>query len=108
LAAIAFIIAGMSGAGLIGIHPIVSATVVLVIATGLEIGIADILLMQAVLIGWALGAMISFSGVSVVTAAALFEVSPWSLIFGRNIVFVVVFGSISVLILGFLNQVFVG
>ena len=107
-AAIAIVIAGMSVAGLVGVHPIVSATVVLVIATGLEIGIADILLMQAVLIGWSLGAMISFSGVSVVTASALFEVSPWRLIFGRNIVFVVVFGSISVVILGILNRVFVG
>ncbi len=107
-AVIAFIVAGMSVAGLIGIHPIVSATAVLVVATGLEIELADILLMQAVLIGWALGAMISFSGVSVVTASALFDVSPWRLIFGRNISFVIVFGSVSVLILGFLNWAFVG
>ncbi len=108
VAAIAFVVAGMSVAGLVGIHPIVSATAVLVVATGLEIELADILLMQAVLIGWALGAMISFSGVSVITASALFDVPPGRLIFGRNIAFVVVFGSISVFILGFLNRAFVG
>ncbi len=107
-AAIAIIIAGMSVAGLAGLHPIISATVVLVVATGLPIGLADFVLMQSVLIGWALGAMVSFSGVSVVTASALFDLSPWRLIFGRNIVFVIVFGSVSVLILGFLNRVFVG
>ena len=98
----------MSVAGLAGLHPIISATVVLVVATGLPIGLADFVLMQSVLIGWALGAMVSFSGVSVVTASALFDLSPWRLIFGRNIVFVIVFGSVSVLILGFLNRVFVG
>lgn len=105
---IAFVIAGMSVAGLVGLHPIVSGTAVLVVATGLHVGLADIVLMQAVLIGWALGAMVSFSGISVVTAAALFDVSPWRLIFGRNTAFVVVFGSISVLLLDFLNWAFVG
>ena len=107
-AAIAIIVAGMSAAGLLGLHPIISATVMLVVAMGLPIELADIVLMQAVLIGWALGAMISFSGVSVITAAALFEVSPWRVIFGRNIVFVIVFGGVSILILGFLNRAFVG
>ncbi len=107
-AAIAIIVAGMSAAGLLGLHPIVSATVVLVVAPGLPIELADIVLMQAVLIGWALGAMISFSGVSVVTAAALFDVPPWRLIIGRNIVFVIVFGTVSVLLLGLLNEAFVG
>ncbi len=108
VAAIALVVAGMSVAGLVGIHPIVSATVVLVVATGVPIALADIVLMQAVLIGWALGAMISFSGVSLVTASALFDVPPWRLVFGRNIAFVIVFGAISVLILGLLNRAFVG
>jgi hypothetical protein len=108
LAAIAFIVAGIALAGFLGIHPIIGGTAVLVVATGLEIAVADIFLMQSVLIGWSLGAMISFSGVSVVTASALFGISPWKLIFGRNIAFVVVFGSISVLILGFLNWVVLG
>lgn len=107
-AAIAIIVAGMSAAGLLGLHPIVSATVMLVVATGLPIELADIVLMQAVLIGWALGAMISFSGVSVVIAAALFEVPTWRLIVGPNIVFVIVFGTVSVLLLGLLNEAFVG
>ena len=108
LGAIACVVIGISLAGLLGIHPIVAGTVVLVASTGLETGLADIVLMQAVLIGWALGAMISFSGVSVVTASALFNVSPWRLIFGRNIAFAALFGSISVLILGLLNWTLVG
>ncbi len=108
LGAIAFVVIGISLAGFLGIHPIVGGTVVLVVSTGIETGLADIVLMQAVLIGWGLGATISFSGVSVVTASALFDVSPWRLIFGRNITFAVVFGSISVLILGLLNRAFVG
>ena len=108
LAAIALVIVGISLAGFLGIHPIVGGTAVLVVATGLEIAVADIFLMQSVLIGWALGAMISFSGVSVVTGSALFGMSPWKLILGSNIAFAVVFGSISVLILGFLNWIFMG
>ena len=108
MAAIALIVAGISLAGFLGIHPIVSGTAILVVSTGLNIAVADIFLMQSVLIGWALGAMISFSGVSVVTASALFGLSPWTLIFGRNIAFVVVFGSISVLIMGFVNWAVLG
>jgi len=108
LGAIALVVIGISLAGLLGIHPIVAGTAVLVASTGLEIGLADIVLMQAVLIGWALGATISFSGVSVVTASTLFNLSPWRLIFGRNIAFAGVFGSISVLILGLLNWTLVG
>lgn len=108
MAVIGLIVAGMSIAGLAGLHPIVSTTAILVVASRIDLGLADAILMQAVLIGWALGAMISFSGVSLVTAAALFEVPPWRVVFGRNIVFAVVFGAISVLILGLLNRAFLG
>ena len=108
VAAIASIIFGMSFAGLIGIHPIVSSTVVLVVAMRFGVELSDIVLMQSVLIGWSLGAMVSFSGVSVVTASALFDVSPWHLVFGRNLAFAVVFGTISVLLLGMLEAILAG
>jgi len=104
LVAIAITMAAITGTGMLGIHPIVSATMLLVVFANVPHGVADLALMQTILIGWGLAAMISISGISVVISSALFSIPPERLIRGQNVLFVIAFGSLSVIILGILNS----
>lgn len=104
LAVIAATIALMSLAGLLGVHPIVSATVLLVLFANLPHVVSDLALILAVLVGWSLAAMVSVSGISVVLSSALFQIPPEGLIRGQNLLFVVVFGTVSVFLLTLMNN----
>ncbi len=94
----------MCVAGLLGVHPIVSATMLLVLLARLPHDVTDLALMLAVLVGWALAAMVSVSGISVVISSALFRIPPERLIRGQNIVFVAIFGTLSVLLIALAND----
>ena len=104
---LALTVGGMCVAGLLGLHPIVSASVLLVVLAKMHTGIADLVLMQAVLIGWGLGAMISISGIAIAIASALFAVPPEKAVRGENILFVVAFTTPAILVLAALNGVMV-
>ena len=108
ISVIAVIVGGMCIAGFFGIHPIVSATVLLVLVANLPHGIADLALMLAILTGWALAAMISISGISVVLSSALFHVPPERLIMQQNLILVGVFGMIAILLISLVNFVLSG
>jgi len=107
-AVIAVIIAGMCVAGFFGIHPIVSATVLLALVANLPHGVADLALMMAILTGWGLAAMISISGISVVLSSVLFQVPPERLILKQNIILVAVFGVIAIMLIILVNSVLSG
>jgi len=108
LVVIAVTIGGMCLAGFFGIHPIVSATVLLVLAANLPHGVTDLALMLAMLTGWGLAAMISISGISVVLSSALFNLPPEKLIMRQNLILVGVFGSIAILLIALVNSVLLG
>jgi hypothetical protein len=108
LAVIAVMIGGMTAAGLLAIHPIVTGTVLLVLFTSIPTGVADVVLMEAMLFGWALGTLISLSSVTIATGSAIFSIPPERLITKGNIMFSVVFGTLSVFILGWLNTYLAG
>ena len=78
----------MNIAGLLGVHPIVTGTVLLVIFTTVPNGVADLVLMQTLLIGWGLCSGISIGSLSVATGAAMFRLPPTQLVTRKNIVFV--------------------
>tara|TARA_R110002126_G_scaffold127188_22_gene269409 strand:+ start:133 stop:1455 length:1323 start_codon:yes stop_codon:yes gene_type:complete len=82
------IIMSMNIAGLLGVHPIVTGTVLLVIFTTVPNGVADLVLMQTLLIGWGLCSGISIGSLSVATGAAMFRLPPTQLVTRKNIVFV--------------------
>lgn len=97
---ILIVIMTMNVAGLAGVHAIVTGTVVLVVFTSMPTGVADLVMMQALLVGWGLCSGISIGSLSVATGAAMFRLPPTRLVTRANIVFVF---TLSVLIAGLLS-----
>ena len=79
-----FIPVSMASLSLIGIHPIISSTILLSIFTNPEFQINSALIMQAHLIGWCTGTMSSISSLSVITCSRLFDINSSKLCFGKN------------------------
>jgi hypothetical protein len=72
------------GGGLIGAHPMVTGTIVLVAFAG---AVDDLVLMQIGLIGWGLAAALSPSGITVMLAANFYGAPFQRLVYGRNLWF---------------------
>ncbi len=108
LATIAVMTGGMTLAGLAAIHPIVTGTIMMVLFTSFPTGVADLVLMESMLFGWALGTMSSLASVSIATGSAMFGVAPETLVVKENLILIVVFGTASVFILGGINRLLVG
>ena len=87
-AVILIIIMTMNVAGLFGIHAIVTGTFLLVIFTSVPTGLTDLVLMQALLVGWGLCSGISIGSLTVATGAAMFGIPPVDLITRANILYV--------------------
>ena len=102
-AVIALIIGSMVAGGLVGLHPMISGTILAVGLTQIPLGISDLVLMQSLLIGWGLTSMTSLSSLSMITAGAMYQVPPLRLFFSINIIFASLFAAICVLILTTLN-----
>ena len=75
-------------AGLFGIHPIVTGTILLVIFTSIPTGLNDLILMQSILVGWGLCSVISIGSLTIATGAAMFQIPPTDLITKTNIAYV--------------------
>lgn len=105
-AVIACVIGTITLASLAGIHQLVSIIVVLVVFMPLDTGVSDVVMMEAALVGWAFASMVGVTAVSTATASAMFRVPRIHLIFGPNLVFVGVFGAVSVLLLAMVNNAF--
>jgi hypothetical protein len=97
---ILIVIMTMNIAGLAGVHAIVTGTIVLVVFTSMPTGVVDLVLMQALLVGWGLCSGISIGSLSVATGAAMFRLPPTQLVSRANIVFVF---TLSVLLAGGLS-----
>lgn len=82
------VIMTMNVAGLLGVHAMVTGIVLLVTFTSVPTGVADLVLMQALLIGWGLGSGISIGSLSVAIGATMFRLPPTQLVTRSNIVFV--------------------
>lgn len=94
--------------GLMGVHSMVTGTILLVLFTGIPTGVADLILLQALLIGWGLCTAISVGSLSIATGAAMFNVSPTNAISASNILYVFVASSIFGGILAALNPLLMG
>ena len=88
----------------IGIHPVITSTIVLSLLTSVQRDIHPALLMQAHLVGWASGTMSSVASLSVLTCSNLFQVESRKLAFGPNLVTAVIFSLLSGLLLSFVNS----
>ena len=102
-AVILIVIMTMNVAGLFGIHAIVTGTFLLVIFTSVPTGLTDLVLMQALLVGWGLCSGISIGSLTVATGAAMFGIPPADLITRANIAYVFLTSTIAAAILWAVN-----
>ncbi|WP_436640790.1 hypothetical protein [Microbaculum sp. FT89] len=98
---------GMIGAGMLSVHPIVSASLMLAVFSGQNTGVSDLALMGATLVGWSASAMLSFSGLLLMVTTSLGDVPRSQLIFGRNILVALIFATLGALVLALLNRTIV-
>ena len=105
IALIAITIAVMTVTAMAGIHQLVTMTVMLVLLAPLSSGLAEAVLMQSALVGWAFASMSGISAVSVAVAGSMFRVPMERLVFGPNLKFVVVYGVVATLALAAINAV---
>ena len=68
----------------VGIHPIISSTILLSTFSSTDFDISAPLLMQAHLLGWCTGTMSSIASLSVISCSTLFRISTNHLCYGAN------------------------
>ena len=107
IAILGVILTAMSASALIGIHQMVSMTVVLVIFADLPGAMSRLVLMESALIGWAFASMIGLSAVSVATATAMFRIPMEKIILGPSLKFVIVTTVAATILLALINAVVV-
>jgi hypothetical protein len=99
------IVAGVVGlTSLIGIHQLVSITVLLVLLAPVSGGLAPVLLMEAALLGWGISSMVGITAVSVAVAGTMFRVPMDQLSFGPNLKFAAAFGVLACVIMMAANR----
>ena len=102
---ILIVIMGMTLAGLMGIHAIVPGTMLLVLFVNLPSEVADLILMQALLVGWGLCTLISLGSLTIITGSIMFNLNPLSVITGPNIAYAIGLGLFCAAVLVALNSV---
>jgi len=93
--------------GIVGLHPMVSASVIVPACIALRLPIADVVLSHIVVLGWALSSIVAAWTLPVVMTAGAFGVPVRRLVFGPNLRFVAVFGAAAVAALVWLNALLV-
>jgi len=102
---LALVLAAMIGGGLVGVHPMATAPILLGLLAGLADHLSNLALALAVLAGWGLGNMVSISSVALATTAEMFSVPVERLVFGRNLAFVCAFAVVLTGVLSLLDQI---
>lgn len=90
-------LAVMVVASLLSVHPVIVATFVLAVLPGASTGLPDLALVMTVLVGWSFAGMLSWSGLPVIVASSVLKVPTASIVFGHNLIFVAVYGILSLL-----------
>ncbi len=106
-AIVAVLIVVPAALALLGIHQIVTVTVLLVLFTQVPTGIADLVLFQCVLLSWSIASMIGLSAISTIAAASFFGVRLERVAFGANLVFGGAIAALGTAILSLLNAALV-
>jgi len=94
----------IAGLGLLGLHPMVTAAVMVPTYVSLGLPIADAVLLHIVVLAWSLSSMVSAWTLPVVVTSAAFGIPVRRLVFGANLRFVAVFGVAAVVALALLNH----
>ena len=100
---IAIVAGGITVLSLAGVHQIVGSTVMLAVFGNLPLGVSDLVLMEAVLVGWGFASMCGISAVSVAAAGSMFAVPFERVAYGANLRFLAVFGAVVIALLAAVN-----
>ena len=92
-------------ASVVGIHPVISSTVMLAIFSNGGAAVHPALLMQSHLIGWGAGTMSSVASLSVITCARLYQVRSTKLALSQNLVTAFLFALLGGITLSLINNV---
>jgi hypothetical protein len=104
-AILALLVFSMLIPAVIGIHPMITGSVMLAALSALPLAVSDLALMEAMLVGWALGSMVSISSLSVVTSGAMFSTPPLKLAYGPNLPYAIVVAAFAVVVLSLVDFV---
>lgn len=104
---IALSVAAIAVLGIAGLHPMITASVIVPACIALRLPIADVVLAQVVVLGWALSSTVSAWTLPVVMTAGVFGVPVRRLVFGPNLRFVAAFGVAATAALAGVNAVLV-
>jgi hypothetical protein len=104
-AVIGAIIGLVAAAALIGVHQMVTVTVLLVLVGHLPLGIHDVVLMEAGLLAWGFASICGISAVSVAAASSMFGIELERMVYGPNLKFLAVLGAVATLLLAAVNAV---
>lgn len=91
--------------GVLGLHPLVTAGVVVPLTLSAGMPIAAPVLAHVVILAWSLSGMIAAWTLPVVVTAAAFDMPVRQLVFGSNVRFVLVFGLAACAALSLLNVI---
>ena len=106
IALIALTVFVIASTAIVGIHQLVTMTLMLVLFAPLSVGLNDVVLMESALVGWAFASMVGISAVSVAVAGSMFRQPIERLVFGPNQKFVLAFGLLAILYLAAVNRLF--
>jgi hypothetical protein len=83
-----------------GLHPLVTASVLLPVLQRIPTGVSDLSLAAAVLLGWGAAVIVAIWAVPVMIASSVFEVPAQRLVLGANLRFAALLIVVGVFILG--------
>lgn len=98
-------VALIAAAGYAGVHPMITATLLLPVLAEVNRGVADLVLAYIVVFAWALSSLTAIWTLPVASAATSFDVPVRRLALGRNLRFTLAFGLCGCVALAALNQV---
>ena len=94
--------------GFSGVHPMISATLLLPLLAEAHRGVADLVLAYVVVFGWTLSSMVAIWTLPVASSATTFDVPVRRLALGRNLPFALAFAACGCLALALLNRALMG
>jgi hypothetical protein len=92
------------GLGYVGIHPMITATLMFPLLAEAHRALADVVAAYILVLGWGMSAMVAIWQRPIAAAATTFEVPIGRLAFGRNLHFVAIYGVCGCLMLAFINR----
>ena len=106
--AIATTVAAIVVLGLLGVHPMLTASVLVPTLLALEWPIHGLVLALVVVFGWSLSSTVAAWTLPLVVSSAAFGVPVRRLVFGANLRFVVAFGAAGCVALSLANRILIG